>query len=88
VARIDALFVIEREINGKPSAERQAVRDQRARSLVVDLETWLRVQRGRLSPTSDTTKVINDMLNPWPSFARLPDGRICLSNNTDKRMAL
>lgn len=86
VARIDALFAIEREITGKSCDERQAARNQRARSLVVDLEAWLRSQRGRLSPKSDTTKAINYMLHRWPSFARfLDDGRICLSNNAAER---
>ena len=30
ISRIDALFVIEREINGLPPAERQAARDTRS----------------------------------------------------------
>ena len=38
VERIDALFAIEREINGLTPAQRLAVRDERSRSLVVALE--------------------------------------------------
>ena len=34
VARIDALFAIEREINGLPPAERRRVRQERSRPLV------------------------------------------------------
>lgn len=40
--RIDELFAIEREINGKTSGERRAVRKARSRPLVDALETWLR----------------------------------------------
>jgi transposase len=43
VERIDALFAIERDIDGKPPQER--VRNQQSRPLVVALETWLRQQR-------------------------------------------
>jgi transposase len=42
VERMDALFAIEREINGKPPHERNRVRNERSRPLVVALETWLR----------------------------------------------
>jgi hypothetical protein len=41
VQRIDALFAIEREINGLPPAERRAVRKARSAPLVAELETWM-----------------------------------------------
>jgi transposase len=40
--RIDALFHIEREINGKPAADRLAVRQQLSTPLVEELESWMR----------------------------------------------
>jgi transposase len=52
VRRIDGLFAIEREVNGKPAGERLAVREERAKPLVLELEAWLRVQHGRVSPKS------------------------------------
>jgi transposase len=42
VARIDALFAIEREINGLALPQRVGVRTERSRPLVVALETWPR----------------------------------------------
>src|ERR1700738_1426216 len=49
VERIDALFAMEREINGATPHERKRVRNERSRPLVVALETWLREQRRKLS---------------------------------------
>ena len=45
VRRIDELFAIERDINGKPADERRAVRQERSKPLVVALEAFLREQR-------------------------------------------
>ena len=86
VKRIDALFAIEREINGFAPEARLRVRQQRSRPLVIELETWLREQRASLSRNSDTTKAINYSLNRWAAFTRfLDDGRLCMSNNAAER---
>src|SRR5271166_7153369 len=45
VRRIDALFDIERAINGKPSAERLTVRQAQSAPLVAELEAWMRERR-------------------------------------------
>jgi len=86
VERIDVLFAIEREINGLTPPERARVRQERSRPLMIELQTWLREQRARLSKNSDTTKAINYSLNRWHAFARfLDDGRLCMSNNAAER---
>ena len=86
VARIDALFAIERDINGASPEQRLSVRHQRSRPLLVALETYLREQRARLSGKSDTAKAIDYSLKRWPALTRfLDDGRICLSNNAAER---
>lgn len=86
VKAIDAVFEIEREINGRPPDERLAVRRERSRPLVVDLETRLRADRAQLSPKNDTARAIDYMLKRWPAFTRfLDDGRLCLSNNAAER---
>jgi transposase len=80
VQRIDALFEIERGINGLSPAERRAVRQQASAPLVATLEIWMRAARAKLSRHMDY------MLNHWPAFTRfLTDGRICLTNNTAER---
>jgi hypothetical protein len=86
VRKIDALFVIERAINGKPAAERLAVRRERSLPLVVELGVWMQQERARLSRHDDVAKAIDYMLKRWAAFTRfLDDGRICLSNNTAER---
>ncbi len=86
VKRIDALFAIEREINGVSPERRVAVRDHRSRPLVAALQAYLREQRARLSGKSDTGKAIDYSLKRWPALTRfLDDGRLCLSNNAAER---
>jgi transposase len=86
VQRIDALFEIERGINGQSPAERLAVRQQLSAPLVAELESWMRAERVKLSRHNDVAKAIDYMLNRWPAFTRfLTDGRICLTNNAAER---
>ncbi len=86
VKRIDAIFDIEREINGLPTAERLTVRRSRVTPQVADLEAWMRSERGKLSRHSDVAKAMDYMLKRWAAFTRfLDDGRICLSNNAAER---
>jgi transposase len=86
IERIDALFAIEREINGVSSERRLAVRDERSRPLVIALEIWLRQQRAKLSPKSETARAIDYSLKRWAAFTRfLDDGRLCMSNNAAER---
>jgi hypothetical protein len=68
VERIDALFAIEREINGAASPDRVRVRNMRSRPLVGALETWLRERRAKLSGKSETAKAIDYSLKRWPAF--------------------
>src|SRR3954469_18686730 len=86
VRRIDELFAIEREVNGRPAAERLAVREERAGPLVAELEAWLRAQHHRVSRKSETGRAIGYALNHWAALTwLLGDGRICLSNNAAER---
>jgi hypothetical protein len=86
VRRIDALFEIERTINGKSADERHAVRQDLSRPLVAELEVWMRAELPKLPRGSDIAKAMNYMLKRWPAFTRfLDDGRVCLSNNAAER---
>ena len=86
VQRIDALFAIEREINGKAPAERKAVRQARSKPLIEGFETWLRGERKKLSSKGPLAKAIDYQFNHWSAFTRfLDDGRVCLSNNAAER---
>jgi transposase len=86
VKRIDAIFDVEREINGRPPLERLAERALRVAPLVVDLEIWMRTERAKLSRHSEVAKAMDYMIKRWEAFARfLSDGRICLTNNAAER---
>jgi hypothetical protein len=86
VKRIDAIFDIEREINGLSVAERLAVRRERIAPLIADLESWMRAERARLSRHSEVARAMDYMLKRWAAFTRvLDDGRICLTNNAAER---
>lgn len=86
VARIDALFAIEREINSLAPAQRLAARNERSRPLVAELKAWLRQQRAKLSRKSETAKAIDYSLKRWVALTRfLDDGRLCMSNNAADR---
>ena len=86
VRRIDALFEIERSINGHSAERRRAVRQEVSTPLVADLGSWLRQQRAKLSRSNDLATAMDYLLKRWPAFTRfLDDGRICLSNNAAER---
>jgi transposase len=86
VRRIDALFEIERSINGKSAGERLAVRQMLSRPLVDDLKVYMRAQVVRLARGHDLAKAIKYILKRWAGFTLfLEDGRVCLSNNAAER---
>jgi hypothetical protein len=86
VRRIDALFDIERTINGKPAEERRAVRQELSKPLVEALQVYMREQRAKLSRGHDLAKAIDYILKRWAAFTVfLDDGRVCLSNNAAER---
>ncbi|MBB6414153.1 hypothetical protein HNQ71_006862 [Mesorhizobium sangaii] len=86
VKRIDALFDIERGINGLHAQQRLAARKERSAPLLTKLEEWLRDECSRLSRSASVAKPIDYMLRRWGGFARfIEDGRICLTNNAAER---
>jgi hypothetical protein len=86
VRRIDALFDIEREINGQSADHRRAVRQDLSAPLVAELEAWMRQERARLSRHNDVAQAMDYMLKRWAAFTCfLDNGRICLSNNAAER---
>lgn len=86
VRRLDALFEIERAINGRSADERRAVRQERSKPLLDDMHDWLLRERESLSRSAEVLKPMNYMLKRWDDFVRfLDDGRICLTNNCAER---
>jgi Transposase IS66 family len=58
VKHIDALFDIERNINGLSAEERLRVRQERSAPILAALEAWLREERSRLSRSASVAKPI------------------------------
>jgi transposase len=86
VRRIDALFDIERGINGLSAEERLRVRQEQSAPLMAELEAWLRDERSRLSRSASVAGPIDYMLKRWARFASfIDDGRVCLTNNAAER---
>lgn len=86
VKRINALFNIERDINGRTAAERLSVRQESSAPCIAELENWMREQRARLSRHDPVAKALDYMLTRWTAFTGfLDDGRICLTNNAAER---
>jgi len=86
VQRMDALFAIERQINGLSPERRAATRTECSRPLVDDLKHWMRERRRKLSGRSKSAEAIDYILKRWAAFTRfLDDGRLCMTNNAAER---
>jgi len=90
VKRIDAIFDVEREINGMNADARHAVRQEQSRPLIEALRGWLLDERARMSKHNSVAKAIDYLIPPkgdrWDAFtAFLDDGCICLTNNAAER---
>jgi transposase len=86
VKRFDALFDIERQINGLSAAERLAARREKSKPLFDAMHEWLKRERATLTRSSEVIGAIDYMLKRWSGFARfLEDGRVCLTNNAAER---
>ncbi len=88
VTRIDAIFDVERGINGLDAVVRLEARQRLGRPLVEELHDWMLAERGTMSKHNPVAKAIAYMLGKdrWQAFTRfLDDGRICLTNNAAER---
>jgi transposase len=86
VRKIDALFDIERTINGLDIAARKVARQEQSAPVVADLEAWMRAERANLSRHNEVAKAMDYILKRWTAFTRfLDDGRICITNNAAER---
>ncbi len=86
LTRIAALYVIEREINGRPPAERQQAREARSAPLMRDLHEWFTATLRRLPGKGTLAGAIRYSLSRWDALTLpLRDGRACLDNNGAER---
>ena len=87
VRKFDAIFVLERSINGLSPAERVTARRRDIAPLVNELIEWMKRERAKLSRHNEVAKAMDYMLKRIDVFTRfIDDGRICLSNNAAERV--
>ncbi len=86
LARIGALYAIEREIRGQPPIVRRDARRERAAPLLASLRTWLRHQLASLSAKSPLAGAIQYSLVRWDALTRyVDDGALEIDNNAAER---
>jgi transposase len=84
--RIAALYVIEKDIRGRSAEERRAIRQEKTRPLLVDLEPWLRSKLALISQKSRLAEAIRYALSRWEGLTRfVDDGRIEMDSNIVER---
>ena len=86
LARIAALYAIEKTIRGRSADERRAVRQERSKPLVLALKAWFEQQLVCVSAKSTIAEHLRYALNHWDGLTRfLDDGRIELDTNIVER---
>ena len=84
--RIAGLYAIEKDIRGRSADERRAVRQDRSRSIVIELEPWLRAKLALISQKTKLAEAIRYALSRWDGLTRfLDDGRIEIDSNVVER---
>jgi transposase len=86
MARMQPLFAIEREIDGRPPEARLAVRQARSAPIMVDLRAWLEATLRRISGKSELAKANRYALAQLGALTTVQrDGRACLHNSAAER---
>jgi len=86
LARIAKLYEIEAEVRGQPADVRRAIRQERSRPLVEDLQSWLQDHVSRLPGWSDLAKAMRYALAHWDGLILyLDDGRLEMDTNVVER---
>ena len=84
--RIAGLYAIEKDIRGRSADERRAVRQDRSRPIIDDLEPWLRAKLALISQKTKLAEAIRYALSRWDGLTRfLDDGRIEIDSNVVER---
>jgi len=84
--RLAGLYAVEKDIRGRRSDERRAVRQDRSRPIIDDLEPWLRAKLALISQKTKLAEAIRYALSRWDGLTRfLDDGRIEIDSNVVER---
>jgi transposase len=84
--RIAKLYAIESGIRGRSADERRAVREQKTKPLLDELESWLRGKLELISQKTKLAEAIRYALSRWAGLIRfVDDGRIEIDSNVVER---
>jgi transposase len=84
--RIAKLYAVESDIRGRPADERRAVRQEKSRLILDDLEPWLRAKLALISQKTKLAEAIRYALSRWEGLSRfVDDGRIEIDSNVVER---
>ncbi len=86
LAKLNALFKIERGYREASPEERHRLRQEKLRPKLIELRKWTLEVKDRVPPKSLTGKAVGYLDNQWPKLFRvLDDGRLELSTNAVER---
>jgi transposase len=85
--RIQDLYAIEADINGRHVDQRRAARQARSKPLLDAFHAWAVAQRRRLSGKTPLGKAFQYSLSRWDALTRyIADGRLSIDNNVAERL--
>src|SRR5436190_9662938 len=86
LTRINTLYEIETHIRGRSPDERRAVRQDKSRVIVDELEPWLRGKLQMISQKTKLAEAIRYALSRWKGLTRfIGDGRVEIDSNVLER---
>src|SRR5437764_444097 len=86
LTRINTLYEIETHIRGRSPDERRAVRQERSRIILDELEPWLRVKLQMISQKTKLAEAIRYAISRWNGLTRFIDeGQIEIDSNVVER---
>ena len=84
--RIGRLYDIEKDISGHTAEKRRAVRQERSRTILEELEPWLREKLALISQKTKLAEAIRYALSRWEGLTRfIDDGRVEIDSNVVER---
>ena len=86
LTRIAQLYAVESDIRGRTADERRAIRQEKSRSILDELEPWLRAKLDLISQKTKLAEAIRYALSRWQGLTRfVDDGRIEIDSNVVER---
>ena len=86
MAMIQRLYRVEKDAKDLDDAVRRALRQERSKPVLKEIETWLLQEKDRALPKSPISEAIGYALNHWQALERYTDeGWLSIDNNASER---